>query len=909
MVGREAEFGVLDDFVEANHAPRALLLSGEPGIGKTTIFRAAIGRAAAAGLRVFSARPSAGEMELPYVGLGDLLATVRTESLVALAAPQRAAIQAALSLEGSSSMLDEHALSRGMLELIRLEAADGDLLLAIDDVQWLDRPTASALTFALRRLGSTPIRVLVAVRRENGSPPEPPFGLAAWDSLRRIEVGPLSTTELGAVLRQRLGKQLSRPRLEALSRDSGGNPMFALELVQVPGDPAGSAGGLSSVVSERLRAVEPEARAALSFAAAALRPSTELLARAGVERKELRSALETGIIEADSGRLTFVHPLLRAAAYELLLPEERRETHARLARASTDSVERGHHVSSSALAPDESAAETLDLAAEEAAKLGDHAGAAAFLLRAAELSVDPAGEASTSRSVGAAKELELAGDVEGAATLARSMVDRLPPCSARAQARQIIVLCSSGSGMSYEEGLSELFLALEDASGDDGIRAELHVDITELMNGTCRLEEAVSHAKEAIELAGRAGVDTVVVAALAELGLAECMLGRGVTAAARSVYERWDFAFVAPSSYSPRMALGSELLYTTAFESAEELLEQELAMAVERGLEPVEVVARGLLAETQMRAGRWAEALSNARLAVEHARQAAPGQIVTGAGYALAMTKALLGQHEEARVVATAGLAEAEATQDFWFTTYYRGLLGLLALAEDDPQAAVDVLWPAWAEMLERGLGELSIFPVAQVLGEALAAVGRLDDALAVADALRVCPAGERPWCRAMASRLDALGASVRGDHVAARAAIAAALDAHSELAEPFEHARTLQIAGRVERSARNWGAARSAFVDALERFDQIGAARWSERAAADIARLPGRRPADRRELTPREREVAELVIAGLANKEIAARLFVSVSTVEKTLYRVYAKLGVRSRAELGGRLNRRADA
>src|SRR5207249_1344954 len=103
----------------------------------------------------------------------------------------------------------------------------------------------------------------------------------------------------------------------------------------------------------------------------------------------------------------------------------------------------------------------------------------------------------------------------------------------------------------------------------------------------------------------------------------------------------------------------------------------------------------------------------------------------------------------------------------------------------------------------------------------------------------------------------------------------------------------------RVERSARSWGAARIALTDALERFDALGAARWSEKTAADLARLPGRRPADKHGLTVREREIAELVAAGLANKEIAARLFVSLRTVETHLSKAYDKLGVRSRTEL----------
>jgi len=151
-----------------------------------------------------------------------------------------------------------------------------------------------------------------------------------------------------------------------------------------------------------------------------------------------------------------------------------------------------------------------------------------------------------------------------------------------------------------------------------------------------------------------------------------------------------------------------------------------------------------------------------------------------------------------------------------------------------------------------------------------------------------------------MANRVEGLAASAQGDHEGARRAVAAALDAHAELPEPFELARTVHIRGRIEHRARNWGAARVALTDALDRYDQLGAARWAEHTTADLARLPGRRPNDGEGLTAREREVADLVAAGLSNKEVAARLFLSVRTVESNLSRVYAKLGVRSRASLG---------
>jgi predicted ATPase len=232
VVGREAELAAVAAFLDAGAVgPAALLVEGEAGIGKTTIVAAALDSAVRAGLRVLVARPAEGEAELPFAGLGDLLAGVGDDAVARLAAPQRQAIEVALGR--SDGLASEYALSRGLLELLRAAAAGGDLLLVVDDAQWLDRPTSSALSFALRRLDAVPLRVLIAVRRPDGAAVEPPLGVAEWE-LRRLIVGPLSVTELGGLLRERLGLQLPRPRVEAVRRSSGGNPMFALELARRP---------------------------------------------------------------------------------------------------------------------------------------------------------------------------------------------------------------------------------------------------------------------------------------------------------------------------------------------------------------------------------------------------------------------------------------------------------------------------------------------------------------------------------------------------------------------------------------------------------------------------------------------------------------------------------------------------
>jgi DNA-binding NarL/FixJ family response regulator len=908
VVGHADELATVEAFLAARgETARALVVEGEAGIGKTTLVEATVARAASSGARVLRARPAEGELELPYAALTDLLEGVGPGALAALAPAQRAAVETALGRSRPLTPMDGHALARGVLELLRIEGRAGDLVIVIDDAQWLDRPTTAAVTFALRRLGGTPLGVVVAVRAERDAHGEPPLGLATWGGdTRRLVVRGMPATELGALLSDRLGTRLPRPRLEEIARVSGGNPMFALELARqalAGGTRTAPLATLPEALAARLRELDPAARGAVSFAAAALRPSPELLLRAGVTPEGLRAAVDTGIVRAQDDELVFAHPLLASAAYELLLPDELRDVHRRLASAASTAVERGHHLGLSVGGPDADVVATLEEAAREAASLGDHAGAAASLVRAAELAPD--GDRDGERRVRAAEALELAGDPAGAAALAETLIAELPPGVPRAEARTILVSSSLGTSMSYTQGASALELALADAAGDDAVQGRLHLELATIASGMGRLADAVAHARAAVAHAERAGTTPVAVAALGEVGFAECMLGLGVTASAIRAYERWDGTIVSTNGYSPRMALACAYIHATEFDRAEALLREELELAEAQGLEPVEVTARGHLAEAQLRAGRLGDALANARTGVEHARQAANAQVLAGASYPLAMTEALLGRHDVARVVAADALAAADATDDFWFRVSSRAVLGLVALAENDAEGAVAALEPAWELMRTHGLGDLSIFPVAHVLGEALVAVGRPEDAGAIVAALRGSPVGTRPWSLAMADRCTALVASARGDHSAARTAIESALRAHAALDEPFERARTLQVAGRIEHRARNWGAARTALVAALEQFDSLGAARWAEKTAADIARLPGRRPGRDDGLSQREQEIAALAATGRTNKEIAAALYVSVRTVEANLSKAYAKLGVRSRSELAARMNR----
>ncbi len=187
---------------------------------------------------------------------------------------------------------------------------------------------------------------------------------------------------------------------------------------------------------------------------------------------------------------------------------------------------------------------------------------------------------------------------------------------------------------------------------------------------------------------------------------------------------------------------------------------------------------------------------------------------------------------------------------------------------------------------------------------EALVALGQLDDAgRVIEDVADRGRATCRSWHAAIAARGRALAAAARGDAIAARAAITAALEAHERLPQPFELGRTLLAQGQIERRFRQRGPP-EALTRALDLFDGLGAPYWAEKAADELARIPGRSPGTQG-LTETERRVAELVAEGLSNKEVAGRLFISVRTVEANLSKVFRKLEVGSRTELVARVGR----
>ena len=392
LVGREEELQRVELFLDAaRHAPRALVIEGEAGAGKTSIWEAALTAAARAGTPTLAARPAEAETSFAYAALGDLLRD-QLEAVADLPSRQRRALEVALRLDDErDDAPDQQSVALAVLTVFRQLAQLRPLVVAIDDVQWLDAASASVLRYAVRRLDAGPVGLLAAWRTEPGAPV--PLELDRAPTAERLERIPLSPLSLGAVqhlITQRLGFLPPRPALRRLHELSGGNPFFALELARAfqEGAIQLEAGerlpvALDELVGARLQALSAEARRALAAAAALAQPTVGLVEKvAGDGRGALDEAERAHVIAVRDGRVRFTHPLLASGAYGTVDASLRRDLHARAGAAVADPEERARHLALAATGPDEVVARALEAAASRADARGAPPAAAELYERA-----------------------------------------------------------------------------------------------------------------------------------------------------------------------------------------------------------------------------------------------------------------------------------------------------------------------------------------------------------------------------------------------------------------------------------------------------------------------------------------------------------------------------------------------
>ena len=909
IIGRDHELEQLGGLVRSlGSGPRVLLIEGEAGIGKTTIWEAGVELASAASACVLAARAAQAEMPLAFTSLADLLDEVREELLPDLPEPQRDALAVALMLAPPSGELpDARAIATAFLGALRTLAEKGPVVVAVDDAQWLDPPSAAALAFAVRRLRSAPVGLLLTLR----TPSSPPLGLGRSPpdlTVERHAIGPMSLAALQRLLRTRLGEVLPRPALRRVHEASGGNPFFALELARAlsgrwgeldPGAPLPVPETLGVLLRERLAGLSELTLDVLLRAA--LRSDLALPRPGGLEA--LHPAIEAGVVAVRDGRLAFTHPLLASTLIEMSDPARLRALHLELADTSASAEERGRHLALATDTPDEGIAAELADAARVVAARGAPGTAADLAEQAIRLTPATAGEAAASRAVEASQYAWAAGDAGRAKAL---LDDANEDAEGRVRAQALVHLARLQIHAGDRRAAATTYSQAAEQAGDDpALLAQVHEGLAWCLFLTREdVPSAAAHARRAVALADSVG-DTVLLGdALSVQAQAEFFQGRGLP---NKAIER--ALALAPEGTSdvrvlrqPRMHWAVLLQCADRLDDARELLRQVHANAIETGDDSALPWVLMRLALVELLAGRWDDAAelaeSGHELALETFQRPLAAMLLCARG----LVYAHQGRSDEARDAAREGLASAVPLGDGVGMSLGRWALGLAELGDGDPAAALGELEVLDAATERAGITEPGATHWIGDLVESLVELERLDDAGEITGRLADRGARlDRDWAVAVAGRCRGLIAAAEGRLEEAVAELEEAVARHERVPVPFDRARTLLALGVVLRRARRRRDAREALERACEEFERLGAARWLDRGRAELARLGGRAPSDGG-LTPSEHRIAALVAEGRTNREVAAELVLSEKTVESHLSRVYRKLGVRSRAELAHR-------
>jgi DNA-binding CsgD family transcriptional regulator len=897
VIGRETEVAAVEAFLDSLPVgPAALLVTGAPGIGKSTLWREGVASAHSRSFRVLVCRPAEAEARLPHVALADLLESIPQELLAALPPPQREALEVALRRADASHRLDRVALARGMRAAISRLATRGPTVVAIDDAQWLDAPSRDGLRFAFRRFdGGERIGLFATARGDDARAPLDVDAALPPDRITRLVLGPLELGELERVVRSHSDMSLPPPSWRAVHRVSGGNPLFALQIADgvvrkgglAPGEEPPLPNTLTAAVRDRLASLSARTRRTLLFAAALGKPTAALLEAATADEAGLQEALAARVLELDGARLRFAHPLTAAVVYRDAPAAERRRAHRLLADLVDDPEERALHLGRGSDVPDNAIAATLEAAADHAAQLGVPETAAELAVHAARLTPATQIEDSARRTIRAARYTGRAGDTGRSSETLRGLVSTLPAGRPRAGAFALLGF--------IDWDLGTLLRAVEEAAGDPELLAVAHTDASmmELRRGD--RDGAVAHAGAAVSAAKKSGDETALAKALTAQALPEAH-GRAERALAllddAADLER---SLTEPLSLinSPSTWRGAILLDADRFAEAREALEEAYQRGLALGLAS-RAVPLTYLVELECREGNYQRALRHAHEA-EALWEGGEGVALTLVGRVL--VEAHLGNIEAARA---AGLRSIELARERLVDTVARteAALGLLELSLGNFAATVDRLHILVTLPSGEPLRDAVAFRAAANVVEALLGLGRTDEAKELTERVeRRARSADLPSWVAAAFRCRALVLAELGDVSGARAAIGKAKTVHTHHFEPFEHARTLLAAGAIGRRAKRKAEAREDLECARSTFERLGTRLWRERAQLELERTGVYRAGG--ELSAAERQVAELAASGATNKEIAAALFMSVKTVEAHLSRVYRKLNVRSRTEL----------
>ncbi|MGP7998327.1 MAG: AAA family ATPase [Streptosporangiaceae bacterium] len=904
LFGRDRDLSLIEALLGGPAGqPGALLVLGQPGVGKTALLDAAATAAAAAGVRVVRAAGVEFEADLPFSGLHQLLLPLH-EEFTGLARGHRGALNAALGF-GDGAAPDRLVVCTAVLTVLRRSAATRPLLMVVDDLPWLDRASATVLGLVSRRLAGSRARFLGAARTSRG-------GFFQNAGLPELELRPLDDDAAGQLLSARFPELVAGTRERVLA-EARGNPLALLELPPVlrhagvagrPGLPpvlplsrrlqglfAAQVEGLPAAAQRLLLLAALDATGDLRILDALGKSSDGLAELAAAERAELVH------VDADTHRLAFRHPLIRSAVVELAAEADRRQAHQQLAALFAGQPDRrAWHLAEATQGPDEQVASLLEDSAQRVLQRGDATGAVAALVRAAELSP---GRGKKGRRLAQAAYIgaDMTGDLRPAAQLLTgSRASGWVPLAGSLQAAVTAAhLLLNGDG-----DIDTAHRLLTGAVADQAMLAEA---------GQATLGEALYTLMLVCFFGGRPGLWDPLRAAVARLRasvpaevLLSCQTLADPARTAAAALPQLDAAVaglvgeVNPSRVV-RVALATQFVDRQA--ACRTALWQVVRAGTDGGAVASALNAQMLLSRDAFWTGQWDEAQRLADDAAGRCREH---------GYVLL---AWPGRHVQALIAAARG--------DYGTAGAVAGEL----LSWATPRQAQLLRCYAW-----------------QV--HTLAALGRADFDEAYRQASKISPAGTLashvPY--ALLVQLDLVEAAARAGHQAEAAAHAAAirtaglarlsarqaLIAHAATAItaaddrapglfeqalavpgadrwPFDMARVHLLFGERLRRTRAVTGSRAHLLEAGQIFGRLGAAPWAQRAATELRAAgqagPQAGPCATPALTSQEREVALLAASGLTNKQIGERLFLSHRTVGFHLHRLFPKLGVSSRAAL----------
>jgi DNA-binding CsgD family transcriptional regulator len=897
LIGRDAESAQLEAaLVGAVEHGAALLVIGEAGIGKTSLIEKAVKQARNRGYRVLAVTGLESEAQLPYAGLHQLLQPV-LESAGSLPAPQRSALLTALGMRAGTPP-EMFLVALATLNLIDGVGDESSLVLVADDVQWLDAPTTSVLTFVARRLESTHILLVIALREGLQSPV-----LSA--DVPEIHLGPLSeavSRELLGAVAPELDPQTRRLVLE----EALGNPLALLELPRALRHQGtdGREGALRSLpLTERLeRTFSAQAarlpantQAALLFAALDKEPSvSDVLAAthrhvdAEVTVDVLEPAIEGGLIAIAGSIVQFRHPLIRSALDQSATAARRRNAHLTLAEVVADPDRRAWHRAKSALGVDEGAAKDLEAVSARAQDRGATSTALGALELAASLTPD---ESARARRLLAAAELAFQlGD--------RPAVGRLLDTAATLQVTSHDVARMTWLREIFNDGAPgdpDAVARLVGVARDAAAGGDRNLSLNLLQGAALRCwwsdpgAEAKTLVAEAVEQIADDDLDPRALEILA--------LTSPVDAAARIGTRVREAARIDDGDPSR-----TQLLAFAAYAAGDIAQSIEL---MDRASPALRAQGRlGLLAQLLVVRG-WAGLntgqFSDAIRALEEGNGLA---IETGQPIWTAISRngravllGLQGNEQAAeKLIAEAGddLSAPRLSLLLAKSDFARGVIAMTAGRQSDAVDHFSRMFlpdgPAFHELVAHAAAPLVI--------ECAVRAGRLDDARRLMDQLETMAERTKAPLGLIGVRF---GRALLANESEAENLFEKALDADPKW--PFHYARLEMSFGAWLRRQRRITESRPFLRSARDAFDALGLQPWADKARAEL-RASGERNAEpapkmRQPLTPQELQIAQMAAAGLSNREIADRLFLSHRTVGAHLYRVFPKLGIVSRSEL----------